>query len=158
MQLQLLDVEDIPATWSGEHVSLRLRDAMCTLRLVPMPGVRGYGSAWPPYAHTWDDLLAQQQQGELERNQEAKNRTREMPSRRDIARMESAIFWPAQFLCDSIQLAIAVNAVAWAHAIERDIGWVVNKRGGYADTWRMRHYRGCKIIARRLRSNGVAVF
>jgi hypothetical protein len=158
--IQLLDRTDDepPPRWSGPHVSLRLVEALRTLRLIPMPGARGYGCAWPPYAHDWEDLLAQQAQGELERNQQIKNRSREMPVRRDIARMEAAIYWPAQFLGNAIDLVAAVNAVAWAHALDRDSGWIAAKRGGYADTWRARHDRGCNMIARGLRLNRVPVF
>jgi len=48
--------------------------------------------------------------------------------------------------------------VAWAHSLDRDSGWVAAKRGGYADTWRERHDRGCDIIARGLRACRTPVF
>jgi hypothetical protein len=35
---------------------------------------------------------------------------------------------------------------------------VANKRGGYAETWRANHDRGCEIIARGLREELVPVF
>jgi hypothetical protein len=46
----------------------------------------------------------------------------------------------------------------WAHSLDRDSGWVAAKRGGYADTWRERHDRGCDIIARGLRACRTPVF
>ena len=68
--------------------------------------------------------------------------------------MEQAIIWPAQFLARLTPILIAVNAVALAHAFDRDSGWVAAKRGGYADTWRERHDQGCDLIARGLRAAG----
>jgi hypothetical protein len=43
-------------------------------------------------------------------------------------------------------------------AMERDSEWVANKRGGFAETWRANHDRGCEIIARGLRDEMVPVF
>jgi hypothetical protein len=147
-----------PATWSGHYVGLCLCEAMRTLRLIPMSGVRGYGSLWPQYAYEWEDLLAQQEQGELERTQQSQNRSYLQPSWREISRMEIAIHWPAQFLANNAELVVAVNAVALAHAIDRDCNWVVRNRGGFADTWRQRHDQGCIIIAAGLRAERVPVF
>jgi hypothetical protein len=150
-------LDETPATWNGPHVGLRLCEAMRTLALLPMGG--GSGSAiWPPYCYEWDDLLAQQAQGELERTMQAQNRIRLLPSSRELQRMEIAIVWPAQYLARLVHLLIATNMVALAHSFDRDSGWVAAKRGGYADTWRERHDRGCDIIARGLRSCRVPVF
>jgi hypothetical protein len=81
-----------------------------------------------------------------------------LPSSREVQRMEAAITWPAQYLARLTPLLIAVNAVALAHALDRDSGWVAAKRGGYADTWRERSDRGCDMIAQGLRSCRVSVF
>jgi hypothetical protein len=151
---QLLDA---PSIWTGPHAGLRLTEAMRTLALLPTGGGGGY-AAWPSYSYEWDDLLAQQAQGELERTQAQQNRIRLMPSSRELQRMEACIVWPAQFLARLAELLRAVNAVAWAHALDRDAGWVAAKRGGDADTWRVRHDQGCEIIARGLRSCRVPVF
>lgn len=156
--LQLVGDDAAPAVWSGEHVGLRLCEAMRTLRLIPMRGVAGYKVCWPAYRYEFQDLLAQQEQGELERTLKLQNRTRIMPSWRDVTRMEAAIGWPARFLGHDGNVAAAVNAVALAHAMERDSGWVAAKYGGYADTWRDRHDTGCGVIARQLRAERVPVF
>ena len=66
--------------------------------------------------------------------------------------MEAAICWPAEYLTPLAHILRAVNAVALAHSLERDAGWIAAKRGGYADTWRERHDQGCDIIARGLRA------
>lgn len=72
--------------------------------------------------------------------------------------MEAAFSWPAQHLAQLPPLLVAVNAVSLAHALDRDVGWVANKRGGYADTWRQRYDEGCSIIARGLRACRSPVF
>jgi hypothetical protein len=151
-------MEDItPSTWSGPHVGKRLAEAMRTLRLLPSKMFQTM-SAWPPYCYEFEDLVAQKEQGQLEQTQKVQNRVRVMPSLSDVSRMEIAICWPAQFLVDRGELLTAVNAVAFAHSLECDAGWVTRKRGGYADTWRARHDAGCDIIADRLRAELVPVF
>jgi hypothetical protein len=155
VQLELLD--ETPPTWTGPHVGLRLTEAMRTLAMLPMGGGGGC-AAWPAYCYEWDDLLAQQAQGELERTQALQNRIRLLPSSREVQRMEAAICWPAEYLARLIHLLRAVNAVALARSLDRDSGWVANKRGGYADTWRERHDQGCAIIARGLRACRTPVF
>ncbi|WP_166304242.1 hypothetical protein [Bradyrhizobium sp. 2S1] len=152
-------MEDIPPTiWDGPHVGKRLSEAMRTLRMLPMQAVAGYGGSWPAYSYEFEDLLAQQEQGELEKTQRMQNRTRIMPSYSDVTRMEAAIVWPARYLNGARHLMRAVNAVAMAHSLERDAGWVAVKRGGYADTWRANHDRGCDVIAAGLRAEMVPVF
>jgi hypothetical protein len=153
---ELLD--ETPSTWSGPHVGRRLGEAMRTLALLPMGGGGGSSGGWPPYVYEFDDLTAQAKQGELERTQKLQNRIRLLPSSLDVQRMEIAICWPAQFLVHRMPLLEAVNAVAWAHSLERDSGWIAAKRGGYADTWRERHDFGCDLISLGLRSCRVPVF
>ena len=72
--------------------------------------------------------------------------------------MEAAIYWPAQYLTRSDWLLRAVNAVALAHAMDHDAGWVAARRGGFADTSRANHDRGCEVIASGLRGELVPVF
>jgi hypothetical protein len=150
-------LDEVPSTWNGPHVGRRLCEAMRTLALLPL-GAGSGSSPWPAYCYEWDDLLAQQAQGELERTQQLQNRIRLLPSSRDVQRMEAAICWPAEYLAALTHLLCAVNDVAWAHSLDRDSGWIAAKRGGYADTWRERHDQGCDIIARGLRSCRVPVF
>jgi hypothetical protein len=125
--------------------------------MLPMGGGSG-SSAWPPIAYEWADLLAQNEQHELERTMQLQNRVRLLPSSRDVQRMEQCIVWPAEYLGRLFELLRAVNAVAWAHSLDRDSGWIAAKRGGYADTWRERHDQGCSIIARGLHACRTPVF
>jgi hypothetical protein len=151
---ELLD--DAPPQWTGPHVGRRLCEAMQTLKELPM-GNGGGHSCWPSYCYEWEDLLAQQAPGELERTQQLQNRIRLLPSLRAISEMETAI-WPAEYLGRRPDLLRAVNAVALAHSLDRDSGWVAAKRGGYGDTWRSRHDAGCSLIAQGLRAGRVTVF
>jgi hypothetical protein len=154
--LDLLD-DGAPPKWTGPHVGRRLCEAMVTLKELPM-GNGGGASSWPSYCYEWGDLLAQQAQGELERTQQQQNRIRLLPSLRAVTEMELAICWPAEYLGRLPDLLRAVNAVALAHSLDRDSGWVAAKRGGYGDTWRQRHDAGCSIIAQCLRAGRVPVF
>jgi hypothetical protein len=150
-------VDEAPSIWTGPHVGRRLCEAMLTLKDLPMGGGTGT-SAWPAYCYEWEDLLAQHQQGELERTQAQQNRIRLLPSLRAVTEMELAICWPAEYLGRLPDLLRAVNAVALAHSLERDAGWVAAKRGGYGDTWRRRHDAGCSMIAQGLRAARIPVF
>ncbi|MBO4221990.1 hypothetical protein [Bradyrhizobium neotropicale] len=156
----MIDIElvDVPPRWDGGHVGRRLCEAMQTLRMLPMASVAGYRGGWPAYAYEFDDLLAQAAQGELEKTMAAQNRTKLLPSYRDVTRMEAAICWPAQFLSGLHHLVRAVNCVALAHALEQDAGWVARKHGGYAETWRANHDKGCDLIATALRRACTPVF
>lgn len=147
-----------PAIWSGPHVGKRIAEGMRTLRMLPMRAVAGYCATWPAYAYEFEDLLAQQEQGELEKTQRMQNRARLLPSYSDVTRMEITICWPAHFLAQAEHLMRAVNLVALAHSMERDSEWVAGERGGYADTWRNRHDKGCDVIADGLRRRLVPVF
>src|SRR5262245_57956718 len=110
------DQEVLPSVWSGEHVGLRLIEAMQTLRLLP-GGSSSASSAWPPYLYEFDDLVEQQKQGELERTQKIQNRTRVLPSLSEITRMETVIWWPMHFLMmGTPQLVEAVMWLSHAHS------------------------------------------
>ena len=93
--LDLLD--EPPPRWIGGHVGRRLSEALRTLAALPMGGAGGT-SAWPAYTYEFEDLLAQYEQGELERTQAQQNNIRLLPSLRDVTRMEAAISWPVQYL------------------------------------------------------------
>jgi hypothetical protein len=151
--------ETLPSAWNGPHVGMRIAEAFATLKQMPLGDRIGMRSVWPRHIYEWEDLLAQQEQGELERTQAEQNRTRIAPSATEIANMENASHWPARYLSQlHPQLCEAVNAVAMAYSLGLDSRWVTRKRGGYADTWRDRHDRGCEIIAAGLQRDCVPVF
>jgi hypothetical protein len=128
--LQLIRDALPPARWTGEHVGLRLSEAMRTLRLLPPVRVAGFRNSWPRYVHEFEDLLGQQQQGELELTQRLQNRVRLVPSLRDVTQMDSQSHGRPRFSAGHAELVVAVNMVALAHALDRDCGWVARRRGG----------------------------
>jgi len=150
---------DRPTIWIGPHVGRRISEGMQTLRLLPMGNAGGSNTAWPPYTYEFDDLVAQKEQGELEKTQRMQNRTRVSPSVREITQAVMSCYWPMQYLFLTYpHLCEAVNAVAMAHSLGRDADWVTRKRGGYGDTWRSRHDKGCDLIADYLNRDRVLVF
>jgi hypothetical protein len=157
--LDLADALQLPPLWNGPHVGLRITEGFLTFRALPLGDKGGAASTWPPYLYEFDDLVEQHKQGELERTMAQQNRTRVSPSVREITRAIEVCYWPMKYLgALHPQLCEAVNAVALAHSLDRDAGWVTRKRGGFADTWRQRHDRGCEIIADGLIRQRVPVF
>jgi hypothetical protein len=155
----LAATEVLQRAWNGSHVSLRIVEGFVTVLKLPMRGGPvGLRSAWPKYMYEFADLAAQAETAELEKTQAEQNRVHIVPSAIEIAHMEAALYWPAQHLADDPELRLAVNMVALAHSLDRDAGWVAKKRGGFADTWRMRHDAGCERIASALERDRVAVF
>lgn len=148
----------LPPIWNGLHASLRIVEGFVTFRSMPLGDKGGAATAWPPYMYEFDDLVAQKAQGELEHTMKIQNRTRVSPSMREITRAIEVCYWPMKYLSTLPLLCEAVNALALAHALDRDAGWVTRKRGGFADTWRARHDRGCELIAAGLVLDRVSVF
>jgi hypothetical protein len=152
------DEDAVPAIWNGDHVGMRLSEALMTLRMLPGGG-GGSSSVWPPYLYEFDDLVAQEKQGEFERTQKIKNRTRLSPSLNEISRMEIVILWPMQYLMP--RAPHLIESVMWlshAYSIERDASWVTRRRGGFIDTWQARYVQGCGMIANGLIAEKVTVF
>ena len=148
----------LPPSWNGPHAAQRIEEGFVTLAKLPMRDRSGLRSAWPAIIYEFEDLVAQQEQGEPERTQEQQNRTRVIPSAREIAHMEATVYWPTQYLSATPELREAVNMLGLAHSLGLDAGWIAKKRGGYADTWRERHDRGCELIGRGLERDRVPVF
>ena len=146
---------------SGPHVGRRLTEAMRTLSCLPMGEAVPSRSLWPPYSYEWSDLLAQNEQGELERTQHQQNTIRLLPSCARDDPDGNGDLWPAQFLSAHPSLLQAVNAVARncpCALILATRSWVAKGDGGYADTWRERYDQGCDVIARGLSADRVPVF
>lgn len=138
---------------------MRIVEGFATLQLLPCGDRIGMRSAWPKYNYEFADLIAQQEQGELEPTMAIQNRNRITPSAREVERAMQATYWPTKYrYANQPELCEGVNAVAQAHALERDAGCVARKRGGYADAWRERHDRGCEMIATALIKDRVPVF
>jgi hypothetical protein len=149
----------LPCAWNGSHVALRIVEGFTTLLKMPLRGHSGLRSPRSPYMYEFADLAAQTEGGELEKTQAEQNRVRIVPSAREIAHMEEATYFPAQYLGADPELRSAVGMIGLAHALGFDAGWVVKKRGGgTADDWRQRHDEGRELIAAGLIRNRVKVF
>jgi hypothetical protein len=153
--------EFIPPQWNGPHVQLRLADAWRVLSKMPWrsPYPRAFGSSWPGYRFEWEDLLAMAEAGTLESMQREANRTRVLPSAKDISRMESAISWPMHYLRDSRHVLV-VNVVARVASFDGDLQREIRRRryDGDAEQWQRLNWQLCDSIADSLITDRVMVF
>jgi hypothetical protein len=145
-------LDDAPPQWTGPHVGRRLCEAMQTLKELPM-GNGGGHSCWPAYSYTFEDLVWQQEQGELERTQQQQNRIRLMPSLRAISGMETAIVWPAEYLGLPICCAPSTRSRSPIRSTAIAAGWrpsaaAMATRGGSVTTPAARSLRwACAVAA-----------
>jgi hypothetical protein len=146
-------VEFVPAVWDAVHCGKRLVEGLRTLMLLPMPrGPQAFTSAWPEYAHDWSDQLAQAEmdRDQREKVERAKNKTRLRPSSIEIAHMEQSIRWPLMYVRELPQLVRTVQAVAVAHARERNMEDAARKLQLPGRLVRRWNEEGLALIARGL--------
>jgi hypothetical protein len=116
----------------------------------------GFTNSWPAILHEYSDRTAYEDDPvwKAERAAES-NCTRPRPSSIEIARMETAIVWPARYVP---QLLHTVQAVALARARDRDIAYAARRLalpGRLARRW---NCEGLDLIATGLRRDAVAVY
>src|SRR5262249_26311602 len=147
-----------PAYWDGPHVGKRLAEALRRLRYIPVNGYpAGFTNSWPTILHECSDRAAYEDDPvwKAERAAES-NWTKLRPSSIKIARMETAIVWPARYLGRVPQLLRTVQAVALSRARDRDIAHAARRLPGrLARRW---NTEGLDLIAAGLRRDAVAVF
>ncbi|HEV8466071.1 MAG TPA: hypothetical protein VGQ63_13845 [Pseudolabrys sp.] len=153
--------EFIPPQWTGPHVQVRLADAWRILSKMPWrsPYPRTFGRWWPSYRVEWHDLLAMLGAGELEAMQREANRTRILPSAKEISQMEQAIGWPMEYLREDRHVLI-VNVCARVTSFDGDLEREIRRRnyGGDVDQWRQLNWKFCDNIADQLIVDRVTVF
>jgi hypothetical protein len=153
--------EFIPPQWTGPHVQLRLMDAWRVLSKMPWrsPYPRAFGRWWPPYRVEWTDLMAMLGGGELEELQREANRTRVLPSAKDISQMEQAIGWPMEYL-DEPRCVLIVNVCARVASFDGDLAREIKRRnyGGDAEQWQQLNWQFCDAIADQLIGRRIMVF
>jgi hypothetical protein len=151
----------IPATWNGPHVQACLINAFRTLNRTTWspPFPRSFGQTWPRYKLEWHDLLALVGGGELEAMQREQNRTRILPTAREIAEMEIAISWPMTYLREARHVLI-VNTCARVASLDGDLGREMARRHytGTPEEWQQLNWQLCDWIANGLIVDRVAVF
>ena len=122
--------EYVPPFWTGPHVGVRLVEGLRTLALLPTRrGPREYGNHWPDWIYEWEDLLAQQEieQEEKDRANRKQNWTRLSPSSIEIGRMEQTIAWPARYLRGVPQLLRTIQLVSLSRSRHRDMEWAARR-------------------------------
>jgi hypothetical protein len=154
--------EFIPTQWTGPHVGVRLADAWRILSKMPWrsPYPRTFGRCWPPYRVEWTDLLAMLgASGELESMQREANRTRILPTAKEISQMENAINWPMQYLREARHVLI-VNVCARVASFDGDLAREIVKRRypGEAEQWQRVNWQLCDKIADGLIADREMVF
>jgi hypothetical protein len=153
--------ELVPAQWTGPHVALRLADAWRVLSKMPWrsPFPRAFGRAWPSYRVEWTDWLAMLGGGELEAMQREANRSRVLPTAKEISQMEQAIGWPMEHLREPRHVLV-VNVCARINSIDGDLDREIKRRhyGGEAEQWRRLNWTLCDTIADALIGDRIMVF
>jgi hypothetical protein len=153
--------ELVPGQWTAAHVGLRLADAWRVLGRMPWrsPFPRAFGRCWPPYRIEWTDLMAMIGAGELESMQREANRTRVLPTSREISHMEQAIGWPMEHLAEPRHVLI-VNVCARMKSVDGDLDREIRRRnyGGEAEAWRRLNWTYCDTIADALIGKRIMVF
>jgi hypothetical protein len=151
----------VPATWNGPHVQTCLIEAWRVLNRTTWhpPYPRRFGATWPRYKLEWHDLLALVGGGELESMQREQNRTRILPTAREISEMEKAMWWPMTYLHDEHNVLI-VNVCARVASFHGDLGREMARRRytGNVEQWQKLNWQLCDWIANGLIVDRVTVF
>jgi hypothetical protein len=119
----------------------------------------GFANSWPAIIHEYAERAAYEDDPvwKAERAAES-NWTKPRPSSVEIARMETAIVWPARYLGHVPQLLRTVQAIALARSRDRDIAHAAHKLGLPGRLARRWSCEGLDLIAAGLRRDAVPVF
>jgi hypothetical protein len=116
---------EVPDMWSIVHALDCLEEAFAVMAMMPAATrPKAYGSAWPSIVQEKIPLVILAEMsasGELETQQEEKNRVRVPPSSAQITRMEQALRWPFEYLRERPDLARAISQRAMWAAMHVDI-------------------------------------
>ena len=146
-------VRRLPENWTFLHVMERMEEGFRVLSRLPMATrPRGYINSMPIYLYDRADLNSQLETFELERRAKLRNRVRLPPTPSEIARMEEALRWPAEFLsgAEFDVVARAVNlGCLWA-VLDADVDRGLRRIKLTRRTFNARKLQGLRIIAREL--------
>jgi hypothetical protein len=134
-----------PPEWTPEHVERLMIEAYITLLALPRErtGPRGHANAWPEYAATFEDLVAQVDSEQPEKRLIYRPR----PTPREIAQMETVLAWPIQFLRGYSVEARALCARSLAKAKEMPVKCVARFQGITERQLRNRSHFAARAIA-----------
>jgi hypothetical protein len=141
---------DVPSRWEIVHVLDRLEEAFEVMGMMPAATrPKAYGSAWPAIVQEKIPLVILAEMsaiGELETQEEEKNRVRLPPSSAQITRMEQALRWPFEFLRDRPELARAISQRSMWAAMHVNIRKRCERRGIDHDEFNRDWQEGLRII------------
>lgn len=156
----LTRVRRLPENWTFLHVMERMEEGFRVLSRLPLATrPRGYINSMPIYLYDRADLNSQLETHELERMTKLRNRVRIPPTPAEIARMEEALRWPAEFLSGTEfdRVARAVNlGCLWA-ALDADVARGLRRIKLTPRTFNARKLQGLRIIARELARRRVPI-
>jgi hypothetical protein len=152
----------MPSEWHGPHVQKRLAEAWRILHRLPATDLKpkGHQSLWPQYRLEWQDLLALVGAGieEVEAFYRQMNRTKVLPTAKEISLMEQAIGWPWQYL-NSPRDVLIVSVCARVRSFDGDLAREMRRKKyqGNPDQWQQLNWKLCDKIADRLIADRVMV-
>jgi hypothetical protein len=154
--------EFIPEVWLGFHASVRMVEALRTLRQLPSSnGPRVFGNSWPEMLIEFCDRAkyASDPEWQAQEAAELHHRWRKTkPTSIAIARMEQAIAWPGRYLRDLPQLLLVVQTGTAARARYRSLHWVERQLRLPGRLVRRWHREGLDLIASGLNRDHQPVF
>lgn len=122
-----LGEDDIPLSWTPEHVQTRMVEAFdILLRSGTRVGPRSHGNGWPAMIHEFADLVDAQARAIAEKEKQQARAAR--PTADELSRMNEALAWPMAHLDGRPLQADALMLWAYATAAGRDMAAMLHHR------------------------------
>jgi hypothetical protein len=154
--------EFIPERWTSEHVLRRLFDAFVTLgRCPPIKGPKTPGNAWPQYYPDFGDVrgwFENSTETEVAERQRDMNRTRVIPTSRQLAEMEAAMDWLHQVRGRDEAHSRVLGLWSACRAAGRSVGRLCDARGWSRKTFYRKRDAAAQSIANYLNETATPVF
>ena len=151
---QELEAKYVPDNWTDAHVMARMIEAAKVCRAMPMQNISPAEGAgfWPRYPYEWEDLLAQEENVDLDPLPE-----RYRPSAEEISKMNEAIGWPLKYLFELPHYAKAATSFAMGKACGMAERRIAKREGMSRHTLRSRAMLSYGRIAAGLNKDQVTV-
>lgn len=149
-----LEAKHIPSKWTDTYVLDRMIEAARVCRALPMRNLfpdEGAGF-WPRYPYEWKDLLAQEENVDLDPLP-----ARYRPSAEEISKMNEAIAWPLRYLFERPQHARAATSYSMGKACGIAEQRIAKREGMSRYTLRSRAMVSFGLIADGLNKDQVTI-